>query len=221
MNKKILIFGSSGHARSITEILEELDYEIVGFIDSFAPVGSKVLNYEVLGSEHILAAADAKFKTHSVVIAVGENNSRSLVLQKLLRLNGKLEYPAIISPQAQVAPGIPVGRGTVIMKSAIVNANSRIGNFVILNTAAVVEHDSVVDDFASLATGALLGGATHIGTKAFVGMGAQIIQKINIGCGSVVGAGSTVLADIPDNVLAVGSPAKIVKTDYYNNNIFS
>jgi hypothetical protein len=31
-SEKIIIFGSSGHARSIAEILERLDYEIVGLI---------------------------------------------------------------------------------------------------------------------------------------------------------------------------------------------
>ena len=49
------------------------------------------------------------------------------------------------------------------------------------------------------------------GELSFLGIGATIIQGIKIGKNVTVGAGSVVIKDIPDNVIAVGNPAKIIK----------
>jgi acetyltransferase-like isoleucine patch superfamily enzyme len=38
-----------------------------------------------------------------------------------------------------------------------------------------------------------------------------VLPKINIGHNVIIGAGSIVTKDIPDNCLAVGSPAKVIK----------
>lgn len=219
-NKKILIFGSSGHAKVITEILEEQNFEIIGYFDSFAAVGSKVLNYRILGDEYLLSDANKKFKTDQVAIAVGENNSRFKVFQKLRKINKNLKFPPIVASSAKVSKGATLGDGVVIMNNVVVNAGGNIGNFVVLNTASVVEHDCIVEDFSSLAPGVLLGGNVRVGQKAFVGMGARIIQNKKIGEGSVIGAGATVLTDIPDKVLAVGTPAKVKKRNYSNDKIF-
>jgi serine acetyltransferase len=42
-------------------------------------------------------------------------------------------------------------------------------------------------------------------------MGASVIDHINIGSHSVIGAGAVVIRDVPDHVLVVGVPARIVK----------
>jgi acetyltransferase-like isoleucine patch superfamily enzyme len=42
-------------------------------------------------------------------------------------------------------------------------------------------------------------------------MGAIIIDHIRVGSHSVIGAGSVVIEDVPDHVLVVGAPAKIIK----------
>jgi acetyltransferase-like isoleucine patch superfamily enzyme len=48
-------------------------------------------------------------------------------------------------------------------------------------------------------------------TKSFIGIGANIIHNISIGKDTVIGAGSLVCNDLPDNVVAYGSPAKIIR----------
>jgi acetyltransferase-like isoleucine patch superfamily enzyme len=42
-------------------------------------------------------------------------------------------------------------------------------------------------------------------------MGAVVIDHITIGSHSVIGAGAVVTKDVPDHVLVVGVPARIVK----------
>lgn len=50
-----------------------------------------------------------------------------------------------------------------------------------------------------------------IGNDCWIGGNAIILPGITIGNGCVIGAGSVVTKDIPDNSLAVGNPAKVIK----------
>ena len=50
-----------------------------------------------------------------------------------------------------------------------------------------------------------------IGDEAWIGTGAIVLSGVSIGKGAVIGAGSVVTKDIPDNAIAVGNPARIVK----------
>ena len=47
---------------------------------------------------------------------------------------------------------------------------------------------------------------------AHIGIGAIIMPGVTIGEGAVIGAGSVVTKDIPPYSIAVGSPAKVIKT---------
>ena len=40
----------------------------------------------------------------------------------------------------------------------------------------------------------------------------EILPDLKIGTNSIIGAGSVVTRDVPDNVLVVGVPAKIIKS---------
>lgn len=47
---------------------------------------------------------------------------------------------------------------------------------------------------------------------AHIGIGAIIMPGVTIGKGAVIGAGAVVTKDIPDYSVAVGTPAKVIKT---------
>lgn len=53
---------------------------------------------------------------------------------------------------------------------------------------------------------------TYIGKNCFIGVGATILPGVKIGDEVVIGASSVVTKDIPSNSVAVGNPARIVKT---------
>lgn len=51
-----------------------------------------------------------------------------------------------------------------------------------------------------------------IGDNAWLGGGVIVCPGVTIGENSVIGAGAVVVKDIPDNVVAVGNPARVVRT---------
>ena len=51
----------------------------------------------------------------------------------------------------------------------------------------------------------------HIGKNCWIGAGVVIVPGITIGDNVVVGAGSIVTKDLPDNVVAVGNPCKVLR----------
>jgi maltose O-acetyltransferase len=55
------------------------------------------------------------------------------------------------------------------------------------------------------------GAPVTIGSDVWVGSGALILPGVTIGSRTVIGAGSVVSRSIPDNVLAVGNPCKVVR----------
>ena len=52
-----------------------------------------------------------------------------------------------------------------------------------------------------------------IGSNVWIGENARICKGVTIGDNSVIGANSVVTKDIPANCVAVGNPARVVKTD--------
>jgi len=56
-----------------------------------------------------------------------------------------------------------------------------------------------------------LGSPIEIGDDVWVGGGALILPGVRIGSRSVIGAGSVVTRDVPDGVLAVGNPCRVLR----------
>lgn len=54
--------------------------------------------------------------------------------------------------------------------------------------------------------------AVRIGSDVWIGAGVKILAGVNIGDHVVVGAGAVVTKDIPSHSLAVGVPARVIKT---------
>lgn len=51
----------------------------------------------------------------------------------------------------------------------------------------------------------------RIGRNVWIGAGAIVLPGVTIGDGTVVGAGSVVTKDLPENVVAVGNPCRILR----------
>ena len=51
----------------------------------------------------------------------------------------------------------------------------------------------------------------HIGKNCWIGAGAVLVLRVTVGNNVVIGAGSVVTKDLPDNVVAVGNPCRVLR----------
>lgn len=208
----IVIFGSSGHAHVVADIVEkEGRFTIAGWIDPFQPAGRVIYGYPVLGR---LEDASAWRPAHAVaggLVAIGDNWVRARVLEAARRALPDLPWVTAVHPAAAVARGATLGAGAVVAAGAVLGSDARVGAFAIVNTDATLDHDGVMEEFASLAPGVVTGGTVRLGAYSAVGIGAVLSHRVQVGEHSVVGAGSTVLDDVPAYRVAYGTPARVVR----------
>jgi len=190
--KEILILGAGGHCRSLIDVIElENKFKIAGIIDNELPVGNKVLNYEIIGSDNDLEKLREKYEY--AVIGVGQIKTpkiRMKLFETLKRL--KFILPVIISPRAYVSKYAEIGEGTVVMHDALVNSNVKIGKNCIINTKALIEHDCIIEDNCHISTGAIVNGGVVVGEGSFIGSNAVTKEIIKIPEKSFIKAGSVV-----------------------------
>ena len=86
LKSKVVIFGSSGHAKSLVDIIEsDPNFELVGFIDNLKLKGDEVLNYKVIGEEKSLPELMSEYGfEHGVVDEYSPNDVRILTYFCLL-----------------------------------------------------------------------------------------------------------------------------------------
>lgn len=56
-----------------------------------------------------------------------------------------------------------------------------------------------------------------IGDNVWIGANVMILKGVSIGSGSIIAAGSVVTKDIPENCVAAGNPAKVIKENLAEN----
>jgi sugar O-acyltransferase (sialic acid O-acetyltransferase NeuD family) len=205
----VFVFGASGHAKVVIDIIESQGCYKVDFLfdDDPALKGRLIFGYEVLGGRDELLEYRQSGAAAGIV-AIGSITARRKVAGWLID-NG-FGLVTAIHPSAALSRGVVVGVGTVLMAGTAVNADVVIGDNVIVNTGVTIDHDCIIGDFAHIAPGTTLCGTVHVGERTLIGAGATVIPNITIGSNVVVGAGATVVRNVPDGVQVMGTPARIV-----------
>jgi acetyltransferase EpsM len=106
---------------------------------------------------------------------------------------------------------VSIGDGCVVLPHTVVGANARIGEHSILNSGAIVAHGVQIGAYTHIGAQSVIAGDAVIGDGAFVGIGSMVNPGCVIGAGTKVGAGSVVSRDLPPGVVAVGTPARVVR----------
>jgi len=140
------------------------------------------------------------------------NMSYSWVENMIKRyLNGSFKFPEIVNPSAIVSNKSTIGEGTVVLENAVIKSNASIGKFCIINSLSLVSHDCRIEDYVHVSLGAKISGECKVGKNSFLGINASVIQGKKIGKNVVIGAGAVIIDDIPDNVVVVGNPGRIIR----------
>lgn len=209
--KKIVIWGASGHASVVANIVELNGlYEIFGFLDDFDPRRRDAIfcGAPILGGREVLSKLFDE-GVRNIIMGFGDCLARIELSDFAVRRG--FSVANAIHPSAVIAASATIGDGIVVVGGAVINPGAKIGNNVIVNTCASVDHDCIIGDGAHICPGARLAGRVEVGKASWIGIGATVVDGVRIGEQSVIGAGSVVLRDIPSHVTAYGVPAKVVE----------
>lgn len=210
---RVVGVGAGGHAKVLIEILRLMgQMELVGLLDRNEGLWeAEVLGVRVLGGDQLLPALYSQ-GVHRAFIGVGSYGEMGprRCLYAMVRSEG-FEVVAAVHPGATISSSAEIGRGATIMAGAVINAEARLGENVIVNTGAIIEHDCVIGSHAHIASGARLAGKVEVGEGTHIGIGASVRQSIHIGRNVTVGAGAVVIRDLPDDVIAAGIPARVLR----------
>jgi sugar O-acyltransferase (sialic acid O-acetyltransferase NeuD family) len=210
--QRILIIGAGGHAQVVADILwrmRDAGERVlpVGFVDDDPALqGQEFLGLPVLGAidERTHIVHDA------VIVAIGNGQVRRNLFDSL-RQDGE-RFAIARHPATIVAPDVNVQDGAMLCPGVIVNTGTMIGANAILNTGCTIDHHNRIGDHVHIAPGVHTGGEVTVGEGALIGIGATVMPQRRIGAGSIVGAGALVRDDVPDRVVVVGVPARIIKS---------
>ena len=210
--KNIVLIGGGDQAHYTIDIIhKEGKYKIVGIIDAQEEIGSIKFGYKIIGRQDAIKQIAALYEVDGGVISIGDNWTRYYVAKEIRSYVSDFKFFNAIHPSCIIGEHVKFGEGIVAMAGVIFNPRSTVGDHTFFATGAQVEHDCIIGDYASISAGSITGGYVELGDFAAITLGVTVFDRTKIGKNSVVGAGSLVVKDLPDNVLAYGSPAKIIR----------
>jgi sugar O-acyltransferase (sialic acid O-acetyltransferase NeuD family) len=200
----ILFLNGASNAAVVANIPDEENeslqykYKIDGFLlndynmDSLRSIANKKL---ILGS-----IGKARLKIYNELIEIIDTNVNSF-------LN-------VIHPSAIIGADATQGHGVHISPNSVVAPFASIGDFCVLNRNVSIGHHTILENFVTINPGVNIAGMCRIGFNTIIGVGTSIMDGVSIGSNSIIGAGSVVTKNIPNNVVAYGIPAKVIKVNH-------
>lgn len=209
----LFIYCAGGYGKEIIEVARRLNHltptwDAIHFLDDVCEEsvlhGARVFRFEE-------ACAAIERDGGKVVIASGEPTVRIMLREKLegrgLELGTLIDATAIVSQPENLAAGV------VVSQHSTVSRDARVGCNVAINAMSIVGHDVQIGENTVISSMVNIGGKTIIGKNCYIGMGALIKDVVRIGDGVIVGMGSVVFNDLPDNVIALGNPARPMRAN--------
>ncbi len=115
---------------------------------------------------------------------------------------------------------VRVGTNVSLADGCLVGPGTVLGNHVTCRMGGIISHEVTIEDRVYLSPGVRICGSAHLKTGCDIGAGVIVLPKVTIGRNAVIGAGAVVTQDVPDNVTAVGVPAKVIRTHDPNDDRF-
>lgn len=129
----------------------------------------------------------------------------------------QIDESTYVDPMAYVIGDVHIGKRCGIFPAAVIRGDEDVitlGDETNVQDGAVIHTDTgfpcTIGDGVTIGHRAVIHGCT-IGNNSLIGMGAIVMNGAKIGKDCIIGAGALVTqeTEIPDGMMAFGSPAKI------------
>ncbi len=203
------IYGTGGLAREVYIIAKKIlnkvhRWEDIVFIDDINDIteleGRKVYRF---------FTAIKSFSDFELSIAVGEPALRDEIYS--LAHNNQVKLATLIHPGVYIDESTKIGDGVIICDMATITSHVVISDNVYLQPHVVIGHDIFIGRHSVIGANCQIGGANHIGERVYMGFNSGTKENLTIGKDVICSAGAIVFRDIPDEVIVVGNPARIMK----------
>jgi sugar O-acyltransferase (sialic acid O-acetyltransferase NeuD family) len=208
----MLIVGAKGFAKEVLEICHQNNnLENLVFYDDVNDDVNGLLygKFPILKSleeakDHF-EKIDARF-----TIGIGNPLVRKMLYTKFVELGGL--FTSTISSSCYIGNyNNSIREGVNIMQKVVITNDVHISKGCLVNQLSSIGHDVVIGEFTEICPSVSISGNCNIGSNVFVGTNATILPNVIIGNNTIIGAGAVVNKNLPENCVAVGIPAKIIK----------
>lgn len=211
----MITIGAKGFAKEVLEILHQNNQlDGLAFYDDVSDDVPDMLysKFPILKNERQVKAHFKKFG-NQFNIGIGGPHLRKKLYKDFVSLGGC--FTSIISQTSYIGHyGNIIGEGCNIMQNTVLTNDITVNRGVLINQMTSIGHDVIIGEFSEICPNVSISGNCKIGNNVFIGTGAIVLPTITVGNNVIIGAGAVVSKDLPDNCVAVGIPAKIIK---FNN----
>jgi acetyltransferase-like isoleucine patch superfamily enzyme len=160
-------------------------------------IGKKDFNGVVIGDDAIIRSGTIIYC--EVRIGAGFQSGHNVVIREKTVIGDRVT----LGTGTIIEGNTSIGEGTSLQSMVYVPTNTTLGRDVFIGPNTVLTNDR----YPPTGIGGLAGPT--ILDRAAIGANVTILPGVCIGKGALVAAGSVVTHDIPDGMLAIGSPARI------------
>lgn len=174
------------------------EYSIIGN-DVVVGDGTEIRHHVVIGDNTVIGK-DCLIKSNTVIGEEGFGFERD-----------KMGVPIRIPHLGRVKIGnnVEVGASTVIARGTL--DNTVIEDNVKIDDQVFIAHNVFVGKGSMIIAEAEISGSAHIGKMTWLGPNCSVMNGITIGSNCFIGLGTVVTKTLPDNVVAAGCPAKVLR----------
>lgn len=112
-------------------------------------------------------------------------------------------FGVIIGDNVDVGANTCIDRGS--WRNTVIGAGTKIDNLVHIAHNVITGRDCIVIAHAEIS------GSCVLRDRAYIAPGAMVRERLTVGEGSIVGLGAVVVKDVPDGMIVVGNPARVMK----------
>lgn len=213
------IYGAGGLGREVLLLAEQInniDYkwnEMIFIEDN--PRVKYLKGNKVIALEEVKKISN---KDIEIAIAVGEPYFRRLLKERIY--DAGFNLATLIHPSVYIPSDTLIEEGTIIGYNCFISCDVIIKENTYIQPCACIGHDSVIGKDTLISTYVSIAGACEIGDETYIGLHVPVKEKVRIGSQTIIGMGSVVMKDIPDQVIALGNPARPMKKNE-NHRVFS
>lgn len=197
---KIVIIGNTTGAEILYGYLQnDIRYKVMAF-----SVGAPYITEPSLCGLDVVPLAELTrlypADQVNVLLGVGYsglNTVRSELFHRVKSLGYQIE--TYIHPTASILTDSPIGEGSVILASSVIEPFAEIGRNSYVWCNCTIAHHARIGDHAWIASNTIISGQAEIGDRTFVGVGAVVANKVRVAEDNLIGGGAFISRDTRPN----------------------